>query len=316
MCPKLTICIPIYNHARFLALQLDQLNRYKTNQSDVEFVVVDDASTDNIDDVIDMFLSSGWNTKCLKQDKNRGRAAALKRAILASSGEFVMIMDGDDAYVGDAIGLVLRELNKMSSMRSGGEHKVCGIVFGTEIQIENDKKRLNLPPNQLITNFLALRADHKIRGDLKEVVDRAKISKCLCELFDGNRRVPTSLIWARLARDYNIICSDIPIVQKVYLPEGMTQNISQLRRNSLDPLLQLYREIATSNSYRSRWYRFRAELNFSRFSFWASADDKVSLFPKSGNGTAMILGNLIGRAELFSRKFLRSLSAKLSGAVR
>ena len=88
--PKLSVCIPNYNNARYLrasvesAIDLDWDNK--------EIVVVDDGSSDDSIQILQSF--SGISL--YKSPKNSGQPAATNECISRSSGEYVVILHSDD----------------------------------------------------------------------------------------------------------------------------------------------------------------------------------------------------------------------------
>ena len=292
----LSICVPIFNHADRFRLQLRSIKDFSLDHSLVEFVVVDDCSTDDIDDVIEAFRASGWCVNAVKQQHNTGRASALVRALTIAEGKFVMIMDGDDTFEPGGIEEILYAIQKLEQREQIGLRNLCGFVFGTSLQTARGMK-LNLPPEGIRTNFLALRADYCIKGDLKEVVRREIITTAICNFFSEFRRVPTSLLWARISARHDILCVARPVVSKVYLQGGMTNSLKSLRRDNVPPLLELYKIIASSLVYRSRWYRMRAEINYHRFLALQQVSNRGYEKRTTMLGIPMVLGLVIGTLE-------------------
>jgi glycosyltransferase involved in cell wall biosynthesis len=92
--PKVSVLIPAYNQAQFLgdAIQsvLDQ------TYSDFELIIVNDASTDNTNQVIEQFPDP--RIRCITHEQNRGLSAARNTGIRAASGDLVALLDSDDYY--------------------------------------------------------------------------------------------------------------------------------------------------------------------------------------------------------------------------
>lgn len=88
-----SICIPCYNAAAYIAETLDSLLRQ--NHHDLEIIIVDDNSTDGSLEVV---------KHCKKRDpriafyyaSGKGAAAARNQAYKLSTGEFIVFLDADD----------------------------------------------------------------------------------------------------------------------------------------------------------------------------------------------------------------------------
>jgi len=91
--PKFSIVIPSYNHMAFVADAVRSV--LGQSEGDLELIVVDDGSTDDSLDVISRF--SDERLTILTQT-NQGAHAAINRGLKESSGEYLAILNSDDAY--------------------------------------------------------------------------------------------------------------------------------------------------------------------------------------------------------------------------
>ena len=90
--PEVSIIIPAYNCAQFLKHTLDSV--LTQTSSDYEIILVDDGSTDNTPEVLSPYLSK---IQYIRQE-NAGLPSARNAGILASSGRFIALLDGDDTW--------------------------------------------------------------------------------------------------------------------------------------------------------------------------------------------------------------------------
>jgi glycosyltransferase involved in cell wall biosynthesis len=227
-----------------------------------EIVIVDDCSTDDLAPALDELRRSAWNLNTIRNVRNLGRAPSLAKAIRAARGRYILIMDGDDPFIEGGLEAIYDALIEFEA--SAQQDDCIGIVFGTLID-DGTAVRRNVLKDGLQCSLLALRADHGIKGDVKEVINREVVLDALCDLFDRYRRVPTSLLWMRLSDRGSVRCSSKVVVRKSYQPGGLTRNLEVHRSANVPPLLALYQGIADSKSYKSRWYRIRAAINYHRF---------------------------------------------------
>lgn len=96
---KVTIVIPVYNLKEKIIPCLESLE--KQTEKDCEFLIINDGSTDNTEDIIENYLSSKNDQRFqyLKK-KNGGLADTRNYGILHASGEYVWYVDGDDRILG------------------------------------------------------------------------------------------------------------------------------------------------------------------------------------------------------------------------
>lgn len=95
--PTVTVIIPTYNRAHFLAQAIDSCLTQTRPPDDI--VVVDDGSTDNTFGVIAAY---GDLVRRLRQP-NSGKSAALNAALATIRTDYVMIADDDDIVMSDAL---------------------------------------------------------------------------------------------------------------------------------------------------------------------------------------------------------------------
>lgn len=98
-----SIVVLNYNYARFLRRSLD--SALAQTWSEVEVVVVDDASTDHSREVI---ASYAGRVKPVLQPRNGGHGAGMNAGFAASRGEVVFFLDADDFLYPHAVEAVMR----------------------------------------------------------------------------------------------------------------------------------------------------------------------------------------------------------------
>ena len=92
--PKISVCIPTHNSARYLAHAIDSALRQTV--ADLEVVVFDDASTDGTVDAIESIRDS--RLKYFRQDRRVGVASNRNSCLAVARGEYIAWLDSDDWY--------------------------------------------------------------------------------------------------------------------------------------------------------------------------------------------------------------------------
>jgi len=92
MNPKVSVIIPTYNRAAYLAEALNSV--LSQTYKDFELIVIDDGSTDNTKEIVKKFSGE---IRYFYQ-KNQGVSAARNVGIINSNGEFVSFLDSDDLW--------------------------------------------------------------------------------------------------------------------------------------------------------------------------------------------------------------------------
>lgn len=110
MLPLVTIMIPTYRQARFIADAVE--SALAQTYPNVEVVVADDASPDATGAVVARFASSG-RLRYLRNSRNLGRVGNYRQTLFrAARGDWVLNLDGDDYfthsdYIAEAMSLAL-----------------------------------------------------------------------------------------------------------------------------------------------------------------------------------------------------------------
>jgi GT2 family glycosyltransferase len=93
--PKVSVVMPSYNHARFVAGAVQSV--LGQSLGDLELCIVDDASTDGTPDVVAAIRDA--RIRFERSPANRGAAATLNAAIRLSSGDYIAVLNSDDAFL-------------------------------------------------------------------------------------------------------------------------------------------------------------------------------------------------------------------------
>lgn len=99
-----SIISPCYNGESYISRFLDSV--YNQSYPYIEFIIVNDGSTDNTEDIIlkysEKFISKGFKFHYLKQE-NAGQSAAINKALEIFTGEYLTWPDSDDFLPKDSI---------------------------------------------------------------------------------------------------------------------------------------------------------------------------------------------------------------------
>ena len=95
----LSVVIPAYNEAQTITLILDQLLalRFPSGLS-LEITVVNDASQDATLEIVEAYAREYETVRVLSNEINLGKSQSVRRGILATTGDYVVIQDADLEY--------------------------------------------------------------------------------------------------------------------------------------------------------------------------------------------------------------------------
>lgn len=108
----LSVLIPVYNERAYLRRSVQQVLAAPLPEGiSRELILVNDASTDGSDELVDQLAQSHPETiRAFHQERNQGKGAAIRRAIREMRGQYAIFQDADLEYDPSEYGLLLRPM--------------------------------------------------------------------------------------------------------------------------------------------------------------------------------------------------------------
>lgn len=127
--PRVSVVIPAYTAARFIEATLDSVAAQ--TYRDFELVIVDDGSPDDTKAVVDRWLErTGTPGQCVRRPNGR-IAAARNTGLRAAKGELIALLDHDDSWTPDKLGLCVAEFDAHPDTVLVGHH--LDVVSGGKV---------------------------------------------------------------------------------------------------------------------------------------------------------------------------------------
>lgn len=189
----------------------------------LELLVVNDYPEDEILVKEIEILIEGYNDNRIKyivHSSNQGACKARNTGIIHSKGEYIACLDDDDTW----------ETTKLENQLKGFKSDKVGMVYSPFYNVyeDNSKKLMvrgtksgNLFEDMLWTNCVGGTSMTMIR---REVFD-------VCGMFD--ERLLSSQdydMWLRIAKDYDIVCVNKPLIYRYVMQESITGNFEKQKK--------------------------------------------------------------------------------------
>ena len=116
--PIVSIVVPSYNHAHFLPIALD--SALAQSYSQLEILILDDASTDETSTIIQPYLADP-RIRYIRNEQNLGLGRNLNKAISLATGEYITTLGSDDRLMPDYIATSIEFLQ---------QHPEVDLVYG------------------------------------------------------------------------------------------------------------------------------------------------------------------------------------------
>lgn len=216
----LTIFTPTYNRAYTLTRLFESLK--KQSNKEFEWIIIDDDSKDNTNELINRFLSEKCGFEIVyKKQQHGGKHRAFNKAVKIAKGDWFFCVDSDDYLNDEAIEKIYLWIEKNKDNRKVGT--ISGSRFDTE-----HKKALS------VSEFLLDNPGFKCLNYKRHLYgldsDRAEIYRTeLLRLhpfpeFENEYFITENVCWDRIALDgyYTVFYPDV-IYFNEYLCDGLTK---------------------------------------------------------------------------------------------
>jgi glycosyltransferase involved in cell wall biosynthesis len=184
--PEVSVVLPTHNRPRLLALTLYSVLWQRG--VDVEVIVVDDGSTEDVGTVVEGLQDA--RVRLIRHGRPQGVSAARNRGIAEASGSWIAFLDDDDVWAPDKL------LAQLAAARKGNH----GWVYVGAVNVTEDLRVLGgAPPATADEVVTGLCRANLIPGGCSGVAVRRDLLPA--EPFDGSyRHFADWDLWIRLAR--------------------------------------------------------------------------------------------------------------------
>ena len=183
-----------YNRERYIEESIKSV--LDSTFQNFEFIILDDASTDNTWNLILEYAKFDHRIKAFQNDQNLGDYLNRNMAASYAKGKYIKYVDSDDLISKDALALLVKQMEENPSAAFG--------LSADQAWIERNKIKL-LSPSDLFNIFIfegkligSSPTGSIIRRDIFEIVGG----------FSGKQFIGDTELWLRLASQYNAIVFD------------------------------------------------------------------------------------------------------------
>lgn len=217
----ITVFTPTYNRGETLMRLWESLKRQ--TYRNFEWIVIDDGSTDNTNEVIEQILNSEIDLEVFyKKVSNGGKHRAINYGVQFAKGELFFIVDSDDWLPNNSLETIVKYYNPIRS-----NYKYAGVA-GCKYDSKCNLSGTTFSGEYLDATSLE-RNKYNIKGEKAEVFRTEIIKKYPFPEYEGETFVSEAIVWDKIAYDgYLLRWFNENVYIYEYQNDGITNN---LRKN-------------------------------------------------------------------------------------
>ena len=214
----ITIMTPTYNRAYILKEAYDSLR--KQNSFDFEWIIVDDGSTDETEEIVRVWMEEEKNFSIVyEKQKSGGKHRAVNKGVSLAKYDYFLILDSDDRLTDNAVTLIHKWIAEIADLN--GFAGVAGLRGNINTAIQEAKQKKYIDATNLE------RQKYNIFVEQAEVYKTEILKKYPFPEFDGENFIRESSVWDRIAKDgWKLRWYSEIIYLWDYIEDGLTKNTS------------------------------------------------------------------------------------------
>ena len=230
---KVSVITATYNRADLLKTLYKSL---LTNSNvEIDWLVMDDGSTDNTKEVIEQFQKDNKIEIKYNYQKNQGKMKAINELVQKATGDVIIDCDSDDCFTQDAFNIIKEEFEKNKNTKD-----IYGLCFlKQDLQGKNIGKMFKKANTTMFDLYFKEGEDGE-----KVVVFYSKIRKQFShELENGEKFITEARMYHKMDEKYKMICINKSIMICDYKEDGYTKNIQKQFEESPYGYYKYFKEI-------------------------------------------------------------------------
>ncbi len=231
----LTIFTPTYNRASEIRRLYNSLK--EQTHKDFEWVVINDGSSDNTEEVMKEILGEGLLDINFSTQENSGKMKAHNRGVEKARGDLFVCVDADDWLTPDAVEQIMKYAQKLS------DPSVAGLLFNDLDGFSDEVVGRQFPWSEKLCSYYDVYNKEGVQGDKTPVFKTQVLKEFPFPEIEKEKFVPEALVNNRISDKYVMLCVNIAIKRVEYLADGYTNNYFNIcRKNPIGQTLY-YKEL-------------------------------------------------------------------------
>ncbi len=236
---RLTVFTPTYNRKDLLARAYESLCRQTVK--DFEWLIVDDGSTDNTDDIVKGWIDEGRIRIRYRYRENGGKMRAHNMGVELCETALFMCLDSDDYLIDTAVEEMLAAYDEAVAANDGSE-KIGGVVAHKGCTSKKLLGKDDFPPVKTSTLYgLYLKG---FSGETTLMYETDILRAYPFPETEGEKYVPEDYIYDKI--DSVCVLAVLPRIITVceLVESGYTDSVKRLKRENVNAFYLYYEQRA------------------------------------------------------------------------
>ena len=216
---KFSILTATYNRAKCLPKLYESLIKNKSNNYEIEWLVMDDGSKDETENLIKDYIAKNEIEIRFFKQQNQGKMTAINNLAQYVTGEIWIECDSDDYFTDGAFDKI-KDLYEKNKERKD----IYAFAF---LKIDQNGNNMGNTFKKEETTMFDLYFKEGGTGEKALVFITEVRKKYRYELEHNERFVTEARMYHKMDKDYKMICSNEYMMVCEYQEEGYTKNIDK-----------------------------------------------------------------------------------------
>lgn len=237
----ITVFTPTYNRKEKLKRLYKSL--LEQEYKDFEWVIVDDGSTDNTEEVVKEFIKEDLIRINYFKQENQGKSLAHNKGVELAKGDYFVGIDSDCFFTRDALAIVSKYAEKIKD-----RNDICGLGFLNYKMNTTEFIGTKFPQDEFEETYYNIYNKYKITGDKELTFKTSVIAEFPFPKIENEKFVPESLIFNRISKKYKFLFINKAIINVDYSDEGYSNNYFELMKKNPRANMLYYKELYEFNN--------------------------------------------------------------------
>ena len=239
---KISILTPTFNRGKLLKRLYDSIkNNITTCKCSVEWLIMDDGSTDDTKKIIEKYKEEQIVDIRYYYQENKGKMEAINNLVPKVKGDYIVECDSDDYFTNNALSIIEDSIKEVNN-----KNDIYAFVF---LKYDQDGNNMgnNFKEDKYKSKMFDLYFKENVYGEKALVFNSEIRKKYKYELENGEKFVTEARLHHKMDLKYDVECFNKPIMICENKKDGYTINIQKIYKENPFGYYEYFKEILNLN---------------------------------------------------------------------